>query len=195
MVSRLASLAPQPTERGRKPGQERPNVAAPYSSYVPCVRFGFQKLPLTCGFSVGDTGIEPVTSSVSGKRATAAPIARGVAYLKVLHVTCSRWVRDLNPCRRICSPLPRLSANPPRRFGCSLLRADNETRTRDLNLGKVALYQLSYVRLQQPADRRCEENISGCVRTVQFDPLPGRVCNGLRLGSTHACVVQRFAAR
>ena len=25
---------------------------------------------------VGDTGIEPVTSSVSGKRATAAPIAR-----------------------------------------------------------------------------------------------------------------------
>ena len=26
-------------------------------------------------FSVGDTGFEPVTSSVSGKRATAAPIA------------------------------------------------------------------------------------------------------------------------
>ncbi len=25
----------------------------------------------------------------------------------------SRWVRDLNPCIRICSPLPRLSANPP----------------------------------------------------------------------------------
>ena len=28
---------------------------------------------------VGDTGIEPVTSSVSGKRATAAPIARSVS--------------------------------------------------------------------------------------------------------------------
>jgi hypothetical protein len=28
------------------------------------------------------------------------------------------------------------------------LRADDEARTRDLNLGKVALYQLSYVRLQ-----------------------------------------------
>ena len=27
-------------------------------------------------FSVGDTGFEPVTSSVSGKRATTAPIAR-----------------------------------------------------------------------------------------------------------------------
>ena len=29
-----------------------------------------------------------------------------------------------------------------------LLRADDEARTRDLNLGKVALYQLSYVRLR-----------------------------------------------
>ncbi len=27
-----------------------------------------------------------------------------------------------------------------------LLRADDEARTRDLNLGKVVLYQLSYVR-------------------------------------------------
>jgi hypothetical protein len=34
------------------------------------------KGPLTCVFSVGDTGFEPVTSSVSGKRATTAPIAR-----------------------------------------------------------------------------------------------------------------------
>ena len=30
------------------------------------------------------------------------------------------------------------------------LRADDEARTRDLNLGKVALYQLSYVRLRLP---------------------------------------------
>src|SRR3954451_3635835 len=55
---------------------------------------------------VGDTGFEPVTSSVSRKRATAAPIAREGVLL-------SRWVRDLNPCTRICSRLPRLSANPP----------------------------------------------------------------------------------
>src|SRR3954470_15403578 len=55
---------------------------------------------------VGDTGFEPVTSSVSRKRATTAPIARE-------RVLLSRWVRDLNPCTRICSPLPRLSANPP----------------------------------------------------------------------------------
>ena len=57
---------------------------------------------------VGDTGIEPVTSSVSGKRATAAPIARSWC--------SSRWRRDLNPCTRLCRPLPRLSATPPLRF-------------------------------------------------------------------------------
>jgi hypothetical protein len=121
-------------------GQERPELTAPCSLHIPHFRFGFRKPPLTCGNSVGDTGFEPVTSSVSGKRATAAPIA-------LCEVVCElqRWVRDLNPCTRICSPLPRLSANPPWRL--RPLRADNETRTRDLNLGKVALYQLSYVRM------------------------------------------------
>jgi hypothetical protein len=59
---------------------------------------------------VGDTGFEPVTSSVSGKRATAAPIARVQVRIQL---SVLRWVRDLNPCKRICSPLPRLSANPP----------------------------------------------------------------------------------
>ena len=32
-------------------------------------------------------------------------------------------------------------------FNTYLKRAANETRTRDLNLGKVALYQLSYCRI------------------------------------------------
>jgi len=59
---------------------------------------------------VGDTGIEPVTSSVSGKRATAAPIAQ---------------------CIRRCGG----------RDG-----ADDRIRTGDPHLGKVMLYQLSYVR-------------------------------------------------
>ena len=65
---------------------------------------------------VGDTGIEPVTSSVSGKRATAAPIARN----------------RKNP-EWIC--VNRIHK-----------RADDEIRTRDIHLGKVVLYQLSYVR-------------------------------------------------
>ena len=34
-------------------------------------------------FSVGDTGFEPVTSSVSGKRATTAPIAHFLFYSEV----------------------------------------------------------------------------------------------------------------
>src|ERR1041384_826577 len=58
---------------------------------------------------VGDTGFEPVTSSVSRKRAPTAPIAR------MCPVSGSRWRRDLNPCTRLCRPLPRLSATPPRR--------------------------------------------------------------------------------
>ncbi len=60
-----------------------------------------------------------------------------------------RWRRDSNPCTRICSPLPRLSATPPvRKPGLpNPLRADDRVRTGDLNLGKVALYQLSYVRV------------------------------------------------
>ena len=36
---------------------------------------------------VGDTGIEPVTSSVSGKRATAAPIAQRHSAEKIQHNT------------------------------------------------------------------------------------------------------------
>ena len=42
------------------------------------------------------------------------------------------------------------------------LRADDEARTRDLNLGKVVLYQLSYVRLLSATDFRP----SKCVRTL-----------------------------
>ena len=57
---------------------------------------------------VGDTGIEPVTSSVSRKRSPTELIARACLG------QVERWRRDLNPCRRICSPLPRLSATPPR---------------------------------------------------------------------------------
>ena len=39
--------------------------------------------------------------------------------------------------------------SPTDRPTCERLGAGNEARTRDLNLGKVALYQLSYSRLKQ----------------------------------------------
>lgn len=60
-----------------------------------------------------------------------------------------RWRRDLNPCTRLCRPLPRLSATPPRagddrdrkRWLLTLpTRADDEIRTRDPHLGKVMRY-------------------------------------------------------
>ena len=108
-------------------------------------RAAYAKTPDCSGAVVGDTGIEPVTSSVSGKRAPAAPIAH------------ARWVRDSNPCTRLCRPLPRLSANPPcEPKQLSILRADDGTRTRDPHLGKVMLYQLSHIRASArlPPERR-----------------------------------------
>lgn len=138
---------PRPrTPRGRPAGTTEPPAAGPGVRVV------------------GDTGIEPVTSSVSGKRATAAPIAR-CSVRSASFGERSRWIRDSNPCIRLCRPLPRLSANPPctgfgvRRparadqqedtRGCppvdidpgTDIRADDEIRTRDPHLGKVMRYR------------------------------------------------------
>jgi hypothetical protein len=68
----------------------------------------------------------------------------------------ARWRRDSNPCKRLCRPVPSRSATPPcgltpravippERNPCT--RADDETRTRDPNLGKVVRYQLRYIRV------------------------------------------------
>ena len=51
------------------------------------------------------------------------------------------------------SPLGQPTVDPNTEF-VSALRADNGARTRDLNLGKVALYQLSYVRTVTIAGNR-----------------------------------------
>ena len=60
----------------------------------------------------------------------------------------------------VASPLGQPTVEAfPKREGTSWdrpLRADDEARTRDLNLGKVALYQLSYVRLRLRAVSRPE---------------------------------------
>ncbi len=74
-----------------------------------------------------------------------------------------RRVAESNRPRRICNPLHNRFANAPQGIqkkeaklpflaaaglvtGCEC-GAGNEARTRDLNLGKVALYQLSYSRV------------------------------------------------
>src|SRR5438045_7198245 len=67
------------------------------------------------------------------------------------------WRRESESNRRprLCRPLHDHSAIPPRDLtkkgrptapSLSETGAGNESRTRDLNLGKVALYQLSYSR-------------------------------------------------
>lgn len=119
---------------------------------------GKRKPPASRGFQVvRDTGIEPVTSSVSGKRATAAPIAP----IQAVQLS-ARWRRDSNPCKRLCRPVPSRSATPPcvvrptcrdhtpRNDDDLHTRADDETRTRDPNLGKVVRYQLRYIRISLP---------------------------------------------
>ncbi len=66
------------------------------------------------------------------------------------------WRREPESNRptRICNPVHNRFAIEPYAltkkgswsFPCFLFGAGNEARTRDLNLGKVALYQLSYSR-------------------------------------------------
>ena len=69
-----------------------------------------------------------------------------------------RRVPESNRAKRICNPLHNRFANAPLNFLSSACRngklllpvsgfgAGKESRTLDLNLGKVALYQLSYAR-------------------------------------------------
>jgi hypothetical protein len=71
----------------------------------------------------------------------------------------------LNPCTRLCRPLPRLSATPPMWDAFGGLRADDGTRTRDPHLGKVMRYQLRYVRVP-PKYRVTDENSSPARRRV-----------------------------
>ena len=88
-------------------------------------------------YVVGDTGIEPVTSSVSGKRAPAAPIARGGYRIRT----------GVNGFAGRClASRPTHHENAGARRS-RLLGADDGTRTRDPHLGKVMLYQLSHIRM------------------------------------------------
>ena len=149
----------RPTPRARC--ARRPRSSSAQSRWSPTWGRGLRM--------VGGTRFELMTSSVSRKRAT----------------NCAnrpRWRRDLNPCRRICSPLPRLSANPPGKSspvvsGVVDLRADDEIRTRDPHLGKVMLYQLSHVRMPQTRHGRFR-------RVENHSPHPTVTQNPI--GVTHA---------
>jgi hypothetical protein len=105
---------------------------------------------------VGRVSSRLLASGVTGRSATFVESASDLA-------NRPRWRRDLNPCTRICSPLPRLSATPPGNLlptgtGRDSLRADDGIRTRDPHLGKVMLYQLSHVRAS------LQPSVSGAIR-------------------------------
>ena len=97
---------------------------------------------------VRDTGIEPVTSSVSGKRATAALIAP-VKAIELSGEVATGIEPAYTALQAAASPLGHATvvesstSEPASRF----TGADDETRTRDPHLGKVMRYQLRYIRI------------------------------------------------
>lgn len=86
-----------------------------------------------------DTGIEPVTSSVSGKRSPAELIAPGKPKAGGGDGNRTRVHGFAGRC---------LTTRPLHRWGPRHLhlRADDGIRTRDPHLGKVMRYQLRYIR-------------------------------------------------
>ena len=121
---------------------------------------------------VPGTGIEPVrpfskAADFKSAASTYSAIRASWANDRLRFTTCGRiWrrERESNSPKRICNPLHNRFAIAPRpqltgkvsrlsdkekgkpSFPFFQTGAGNESRTRDLNLGKVALYQLSYSR-------------------------------------------------
>ena len=87
---------------------------------------------------VGGTGIEPATSSVSGKRATAAPIAH--AYSVILRGEDGIRTRVDGFAGRCLASRPLHQRRKASGGPTAPTRADDEIRTRDPNLGKVVRY-------------------------------------------------------
>lgn len=93
---------------------------------------------------VGDTGIEPVASSVSRKRSPTELIARGGGGNR------TRVQGFAGPCLSHSATPPELPLGPSYDTSATpegVYRADDGIRTRDPHLGKVMLYQLSHVRV------------------------------------------------
>jgi hypothetical protein len=132
---------------------------------------------------VVDTGIEPVTPSMSRKCATAAPIDR-VSLQTVLKLEVETGFEPvvLQLCRLLlwaAQPLHHSNQKPKYliTWGLRPLRADDEIRTRDPNLGKVVLYQLSHIRVSYFQDL---DTLTQKLGYLQLSaPLPTRVAAGV----------------
>ncbi len=119
---------------------------------------------------VGDTGFEPVTSSVSGKRATAAPIAQNChAIFFLLCEVEMGFEPTYTALQAAASPLGHSTVESIRTVRSATaderLRANDGIRTRDPHLGKVMRYQLRHVRTPNslwvsPAAFRCVTDFS-----------------------------------
>ena len=115
-----------------------------------------------------------------------------------------RWRRgsESNRRTRSCSPLHNHSATAPFSKNPDLapgfeIGAGNEIRTRDPNLGKVVLYQLSYSRLKLSITKLfCSIDVAACLGRARFlcvlfrPSLITKVwyhfcCSGVRCGAAH----------
>ena len=93
---------------------------------------------------MGPSGIEPLTSSVSRKRSPSELRAPSEVLDPGGDVRNRTGVTGFaDPCLIHSATSPCLVLRLSRKAG----RAEDGARTRDLNLGKVALYQLSYFRV------------------------------------------------
>ncbi len=96
---------------------------------------------------VGARGFEPLTSSASRKRSPPELSARSGEYTR----TARGDDRNRTGVPGFADPCLNHSATSPRHHVSGAtggrIRAEDGARTRDLNLGKVALYQLSYFRV------------------------------------------------
>lgn len=137
---------------------------------------------------VRDTGIEPVTSSVSGKRSPAELIAPGNQKLGGGDGNRTRVHGFAGRC---------LTTRPLHRWGPRHLhlRADDGIRTRDPHLGKVMRYQLRYIRAPRttsspgakhddsPRERAHTNFLVRAVSRLSRRPVTrcGRYCRGRRV--------------
>lgn len=129
--------------------------------------------------SVRDTGIEPVTSSVSGKRSPAELIARA------LFTWCGGG-GDGNRTRVHGFAGRCLTTRPHHQMREDSPRADDGIRTRDPHLGKVMRYQLRHIRVvgSDLVDLCCSRRDEEHYPTAQR--IPNHLVRGLHADRDHA---------
>src|SRR4051794_16677011 len=91
-------------------------------------------------FVVGDTGIEPVTSSVSGKRATAAPIARRRPVSKDVPAAVSEVATGFEP---VCTALQAAASPLGHATRCAVHGANRETSLERMTRFELATLTLA----------------------------------------------------